>query len=293
MSDTAATILRIGPFAHLARVTIKTLRFYEAAGLFRPLRVDPVTGYRYYRTDQLPELRWVRLLRELGCPVAEIRGLLSQPHGSQAHLQQLSGLRSRLMVRVALAEANLRRFDRLFAHTGSQARLHSDAADSSPGSQRRIPSTLVYSIRERVRASGSEIPRMFELAERRVAREGLRAVRSPFLLFHDMDYHRPFLDVEVCVPVSRGAAGMEGVRAVEEVPRAQCIRFAGEYSQAPLLFDAALERMQRAGTRIAGPVREVYLRFGAEQRGYRLPRRMLAERADEFRTELQIPVTRV
>jgi hypothetical protein len=42
--------------------------------------------------------------------------------------------------------------------------------------------------------------------------------------------------------------------------------------------------------RIARPVRESYLRFGAEQRGYTLPPRLLASGVEEYETELQLPV---
>jgi hypothetical protein len=41
--------------------------------------------------------------------------------------------------------------------------------------------------------------------------------------------------------------------------------------------------------RAAGPLREVYHRFGADQRGYRLPARRLAARPEQFVTELQVP----
>jgi hypothetical protein len=33
-----------------------------------------------------------------------------------------------------------------------------------------------------------------------------------------------------------------------------------------------------------------YLRFGADQQGYRLPRHIVAHSVDEYRTELQIPI---
>ena len=41
--------------------------------------------------------------------------------------------------------------------------------------------------------------------------------------------------------------------------------------------------------RASGPLREVYHRFGADQRGYRLPAKRLAARPDQFVTELQVP----
>src|ERR671931_420449 len=94
-------LLRIGPFSRLARVTIKTLRFYASAGLFQPAWIDPRTGYRFYSATQLPLLRRIRLFRELGCSVAELRQLISSTSGDPTMQPHAAVLRRRLMVRVA------------------------------------------------------------------------------------------------------------------------------------------------------------------------------------------------
>ena len=39
---------RIGVFAQMNRVTIKTLRHYDEIGLLKPEFVDDTNGYRYY-----------------------------------------------------------------------------------------------------------------------------------------------------------------------------------------------------------------------------------------------------
>jgi effector-binding domain-containing protein len=44
---------------------------------------------------------------------------------------------------------------------------------------------------------------------------------------------------------------------------------------------------------INGPVREVYLRFGSDQEGYVLLEGFLADHADQYLTELQVPITKV
>jgi effector-binding domain-containing protein len=43
---------------------------------------------------------------------------------------------------------------------------------------------------------------------------------------------------------------------------------------------------------IAGPTREVYLRFGANQEGYELPPSYVSTRVNEWVTELQVPVVK-
>ena len=66
------TMFTVGAFARLAGVSAKLLRAYDELGLFRPAWVDPQTGYRFYTPAQLPELRRIVALRDMGTPLAEI-----------------------------------------------------------------------------------------------------------------------------------------------------------------------------------------------------------------------------
>src|SRR4029450_1667331 len=72
----AAGVLTIGPFSRLAGVSPKMLRTYDALGLFRPVWLERATGYRYYSPAQLPEIRRILALRDLGIGLAEIAGLV-------------------------------------------------------------------------------------------------------------------------------------------------------------------------------------------------------------------------
>ena len=47
----------------------KALRLYDSLGLLTPAHVDEVSGYRFYRPDQLERARLVAWLRRLGMPL--------------------------------------------------------------------------------------------------------------------------------------------------------------------------------------------------------------------------------
>ncbi|WP_377270284.1 MerR family transcriptional regulator [Peterkaempfera sp. SMS 1(5)a] len=66
-------LLTIGAFARESRLSPKALRLYDDLGLLPPARVDPASGYRFYRPDQLERARLVAWLRRLGMPLARIR----------------------------------------------------------------------------------------------------------------------------------------------------------------------------------------------------------------------------
>ena len=64
---------RIGEFAALSGVSVKTLRFYDQIGLLQPATVDPRTRYRQYMPQQLQELACIRAPQDLGASLQDIR----------------------------------------------------------------------------------------------------------------------------------------------------------------------------------------------------------------------------
>lgn len=56
-------LIPIGQFAAASRLSLKALRLYDENGLLRPAQVDPATGYRSYRLDQLRSATLISLLR--------------------------------------------------------------------------------------------------------------------------------------------------------------------------------------------------------------------------------------
>ncbi|HEX6033457.1 MAG TPA: helix-turn-helix domain-containing protein, partial [Anaerolineales bacterium] len=71
-------MFRIGEFSQIARVTIDTLRHYDALGLLKPANVDPFTGYRYYSARQLQSLHRILALKEVGFSLEEIARILQE-----------------------------------------------------------------------------------------------------------------------------------------------------------------------------------------------------------------------
>ena len=73
----ALTSITIGEFARRTRLSPKALRIYDELGLVTPARVDPDSGYRFYREDQVERARLVGQLRRLDMPLATIGRVLA------------------------------------------------------------------------------------------------------------------------------------------------------------------------------------------------------------------------
>ncbi len=278
-------VLRIGAFASRASVSIKTLRFYDRARVFRPAYVDARSGYRYYELDQLAALRELRLLRALGCSVSDLRIWVRACDDIDTRTAILGSLREFIGCRLSSDRRCLRAIDQwIEGLTSTNAPLGRGRLR-----ERSIPSIAAHTLRDRVRVAEPAVYRMFEAAERTVARQHARSARSPFLLLHDEGYRSKYADVEVCVPVHTAALTALGGRTVEEVRRAACLAFSGSYDGAPAAYQTIKRWMRFGRVRTTGPLRETYLRFGADQRGYKLPKHFIASTSAEYRTELQVP----
>lgn len=66
---------RIGEFSILNKISIKTLRYYDSIGLFKPNIIDKYTGYRYYDDTQIEELKRILSYKDLGFSLEEIKKL--------------------------------------------------------------------------------------------------------------------------------------------------------------------------------------------------------------------------
>ncbi|KOO41154.1 MerR family transcriptional regulator [Priestia koreensis] len=63
----------IGEMAKLHHIPIKTLRYYDEIGLFKPIEVDSKSGYRYYAAEQFELLDLICYLKMVGVPLKEIQ----------------------------------------------------------------------------------------------------------------------------------------------------------------------------------------------------------------------------
>lgn len=69
-------MLKIGEFSKLSRVSVRMLRHYDDIGLLKPAVIDPFTGYRYYKVDQLLSIGRITSLKDMGFKLSDIIRIL-------------------------------------------------------------------------------------------------------------------------------------------------------------------------------------------------------------------------
>ena len=142
---------RIGEFASLTGLSVKTLRFYDEIGLLIPAAVGSHTGYRHYSVAQVDRARYILSLRQFGLTLAEIKDILAAGVSERAALE---AARDRLSSSVSEGQKLLRSIETRLAQLPSGAiRLC------------RLPLMRVASVRKRVAAATEAENILLELEE--------------------------------------------------------------------------------------------------------------------------------
>jgi len=254
-------MFRIGAFARLGGISAKQLRAYDAIGLFRPAWVNPWSSYRFYSPAQLPELRRILALRQLGMPLEEIRALTDGGDLREA----LARRREALERERRRAEERLAALDITVAGEGD-----ADIVVRPIG-----PEAVA------VMALDKEPGTAFHRLETYVREHGRRAHRPPGAIPSTREIFVPVLG-----PIPP-ATGIEYRRL--SAARVASIIHRGSYDG----ITAARRTLERwaaaAGLQPDGPMRTLYLQFGAEP-DLHLPPGYVVTQAADFVTELQLPV---
>lgn len=93
-------MFKIGEFARLNRVTVKTLRHYERLKLLTPYKVDNFSGYRYYSAQQIHTLNRILALKDLGFSLTEISELTKNNLSSEEMLGILKSRKSQIQTAI-------------------------------------------------------------------------------------------------------------------------------------------------------------------------------------------------
>ena len=288
-------LLRIGELARLGDVSVKALRFYDDQGLLRPEHVDPRTGYRYYTLAQAETLAMITNLRMVDFTIAEIAALLGEgnltPEGFRAAIEtkrhQLETARAGLERKIDLAAMMAQS-----AITGTtSASNEADQRARSTFKLAPLSDKRVYSLKNTTPTLGPPVKEMFETAERIVAEHDARSPDAPFLIFHTPPTQSEDLALEVCIPIDDDPNIALTPTIIPGSEFSCSIVYSGGYFKTESLYERMSDWIANAGLSPAGPMRELYHRFGADQNDYRLPTKMLASNARDYLTELQIPVS--
>ena len=273
-------MVRIGVFARLGEVSVKTLRHYDETGLLTPSYVDDWSGYRYYTLEQLPRLYRILALKDLGFSLDEIAGLLHR-NVTAADMRRLlrdkqQAMQRRLAeegARLARVETRLRQLTQEGTMSDFDVRL------------KKVEPQLVASIQETIPDWEQVTPtfnRLFDEVIAYVGRAGGHMAGAPFDRWLDAEMRQADMQVEACAPLASPIAPNDRVQ-VSEMEGAETMASTihhGPFTALKQAHEAVIRWAETNGYRLSGPSREIYLQY--ERNGD----------PNNYITEIQYPVAK-
>jgi DNA-binding transcriptional MerR regulator len=228
------SLMPIGEFAAGSRLSQKALRLYGENGLLTPAWVDPESGYRYYRSEQLREATLIAFLRRAGMPLVEIRSFLRDPT-----LERLEVYERRATDEFAERRRVLRHVKRLLKEEPMY-----DVVTKRVEEQPYVSKSRRVTVRELETFICDTFEELgYEKAE-----------APPFVLYHGTVNHEEDGPVEACVPSAEGADRLPaGEVAHTQISGAQC-----EFPEILGAYEAVYRWAKENGREPGGPPREIY-----------------------------------
>ncbi len=184
---------RICEFSRIGRVTIETLRHYDALGLLKPAQVDQFTGHRFYTADQLVLLNRILALKEVGLSLDEIGRILQDELSNEE-------LRGMLKAQLVQAESDIQaaavRRERILTHLNHL--LHEENMPTYEITLKPVDVLTVATIRETI-PTVAQIPHrlgeLFTMIAAWLQKEKI-AFSTPITIYHDENYAQENVDTE-------------------------------------------------------------------------------------------------
>jgi len=244
------SLMPIGRFSRASRLSVKALRLYDAEGLLAPAWVDPASGYRHYRPDQVRRAEAIRVLRMVDMPLARVREVLDleSPDAVRAALAEHRAL---LAGRLEEQERMLRFLERLMNR--EDIAMPYDITIKTIEAQRVVGHRVHTSLAN----IGKAVGEAFGGAMGALAGAGAIPAGVPFVVYHDIIDDQADGEIEACIPVAPGPA--DGVAV--EVPAAEVVStlHRGPYMEIGAAYEALGAWLAQQGREPVAPPREVYL----------------------------------
>ncbi len=264
-------LMPIGKFARASRLSVKSLRNYDESGLLPAALVDPQSGYRYYRLEQLARADAIRSLRMVDMSLPRIAETLDGEDPEQVLMSHLAALETQRNEIDRMAQQLRRRIHRREYTMSTEITVKS--TEAVVVAAHRTPTTYAEIF--------NDIPKGFGMVMGALAAADIDPVGIPFTLYHQAPDGDTSGDIAMCVPIgtSFDGAADDGVETIELAGGpAAVVLHRGSYDDMGESYASVATWVHERGHRIVGPCREVYLNSPAE----------VAE--DDLLTEIHFPI---
>lgn len=268
-------MFKIGDFARINKVSVKTLHHYDELGILQPDKTDINTGYRYYSADQMVKLNQILAFKEAGFSLSEIATIfINKPPKKQ--LITLLEQKAEMLEETARTEQE--RITRL--RTNIFLIKNGGIPIMNEITVKKVEPILVASLRTTVPDFSNMMPLWKEL-NGYIDRKVIKKVVPCMTLYHNGWDAGSNWDIEVIEPVVKSFEGYNRIKVYEldRVDKMACVVHNGPFETISQTYMTISKWIEENGYEIEGPVREIYHKGD-----------WVTKIPEEYITEIQFPL---
>ncbi|GAA1610998.1 MerR family transcriptional regulator [Catellatospora bangladeshensis] len=267
----------IGDFAKLGGVSVRMLRHYDAIGLLPPASVDPASGYRLYRAEQLWRLNKLVALKDLGFTLQQVQAILDD----RLDVAELRGMlrlrREELAAQVAADTARLAMVEARLRMIEEEGRMPTQDVTVKQIAPLRVAELTAVAEGYIPAHIGPVISPLYPELMRRLDKAGITPLGAPAIAYYEPDGDNVLVHAAMQVADAPDPAHDFTVVDLPEVHAATLIHH-GPMDDVLASIQTLARWIEQHGYRPLGYHREVYLDYHPDS-------------PETGITELQVPIT--
>lgn len=266
----------IGTFSKINKITTKTLRHYDEIDLLKPEYVDDSTGYRYYTSNQLPQLYRIFTLKQMGLALGEIKEIINNPTSIDLFLKLKE---QEIQKNIEAEKTKLLQVQHYIKSMKGELDMQYNVII------KELPKVIVASMRTIV-PSHTAYHTIYPEMGKYMAEQKVECSLPPycFTIYHDGEYKDKDIDIEICEAITAYAKDSAKVKfkKIDKVLTAACILLKGPYSEFRIGYAYLYKWIEDNGYESIDMPRESYI-DGIWNK----------EDSSQWLTEIQVPIEKV
>jgi DNA-binding transcriptional MerR regulator len=246
-------MFKIGEFSAMNRITVKTLRHYDELGLLRPAHIDEITGYRFYTTDQLFDIQKIIHLKTIGFSLDEIAQVTKKEVSSEEWISKLQKKKKEVSNIIESEKMKLKQLQTYLSTLKKEKHMKYHVT------MKKIPEVNVVSLRKVIK-NYDELFTLYPSCGPLMEEAGVVCLNPEycFTVFHDGEYRKTDIDVELCQAIKSYRKKVAGLtfKTIPEVQQAACIFHKGPYTTIGQTYAVLTKWIKDNGFKLSGPMRE-------------------------------------
>jgi len=262
---------RIGDFAVITRLSVKTLRYYHEERLLEPSRIASDTGYRYYNGELIYIARIISTLRQWGFSIREIREILLEYSDDSDLVEIVQKKRTEITEKIS----KLKKIDEELSLLIKFEKEYANMKENKEIIIKDVAEIRIISITYKGKYSdcGKYMGKLFKIG-------GSKIAGKVFNRYLDEGYEE-IAEVEVCLPVKKEISHSDVEYKVLPACRVISTIHVGPYDEVGRAYQRLIDYRSKHSLTVNDHSREIYIKG---------PGMIFRGNPQKYITEVQMPI---